>query len=48
LGDWILSRAVSTAGGPILHPTIHFLNKNIKIVMKIKGRVEISQEKKMY
>jgi hypothetical protein len=32
----------------VLHPTIHFLNKNIKIAIKIKSGAEILQEKKMY
>jgi hypothetical protein len=33
---------------PVLHPTIHFLNKNIKIAIKIKDGAEISQEREMY
>jgi hypothetical protein len=32
----------------VLHLTIDFSNKNIKIAMKIKGGVGISPENKMY
>jgi hypothetical protein len=32
----------------MLHPTIRFLNKNIKIVIIIKGGTGISLKKKMY
>jgi hypothetical protein len=41
IGDWISSGPLSTAGAPVLHLTIHFFKKNIKIVMKIKDGAEI-------
>jgi hypothetical protein len=38
----------NNAGGLVLHPTIHFLNKIIKITMKVKCGARISLEDKKY
>jgi hypothetical protein len=36
------------AEGPVLRPTIHFLNKNVKIAMKVQCGAMILLEDKKY